>query len=397
MQDKEIDVNLRSYLQHAIAHVPYYRAIWENSSPSSLDLIKWFQTLPTMTKITVATKFSSLVSIEHLKLHPPKLTSTSGTTYKPTIVLYSPKVRRSLEDEFYLNMIPKWLYQDTHEVRILFLGGQNARKIEKTSASDDKMLPYSVTVFSGSWLSIQMEPESIYTLQPHIIVAEPYQLLQMLDVLKGRLPKSLQALVSSYDLLDDASRNHLEAYCPVHECYVSSEVSPVIAWTFSSQAVLTVNPADVLVEVVDENDNCCAPGQIGRIVITDLSNHLMPLMRYDLGDLACVRSRYRLDGRWYCTEIDRLEGRTDHALHLSDKTFLTPRQILSILNKRIDEVALVVSDNDVKVLHTGSLDGARIKSLEAKLASSYTLSLVQVARISPQSNGKFGFLSRILE
>jgi phenylacetate-CoA ligase len=41
-----------------------------------------------------------------------------------------------------------------------------------------------------------------------------------------------------------------------------------------------------LVEILDENGRPCAPGQTGHIIVTGLSNHAMPLIRYDTGDLA---------------------------------------------------------------------------------------------------------------
>jgi phenylacetate-CoA ligase len=44
----------------------------------------------------------------------------------------------------------------------------------------------------------------------------------------------------------------------------------------------------VLVEVVDELGRPCAPGETGRIVVTDLFNLATPLVRYDIGDVAEV-------------------------------------------------------------------------------------------------------------
>jgi phenylacetate-CoA ligase len=59
----------------------------------------------------------------------------------------------------------------------------------------------------------------------------------------------------------------LALQCPVHEHYhVQSET--------------------VLLEVLDERNRACAPGTVGRVVVTALHNYAMPLVRYDLGDLA---------------------------------------------------------------------------------------------------------------
>lgn len=51
-------------------------------------------------------------------------------------------------------------------------------------------------------------------------------------------------------------------------------------------------------EILDEHDRECGPGQIGRLVLTDYYNEEMPLIRYEIGDLAafgeCPCGRIRL-------------------------------------------------------------------------------------------------------
>ena len=47
----------------------------------------------------------------------------------------------------------------------------------------------------------------------------------------------------------------------------------------------------MIVEVLDEQDQPCEPGEIGRLVITDLLNFATPVIRYDIGDWAEVGDR----------------------------------------------------------------------------------------------------------
>jgi phenylacetate-CoA ligase len=44
----------------------------------------------------------------------------------------------------------------------------------------------------------------------------------------------------------------------------------------------------VLVEVLADDGTPCGPGEIGRVVVTDLHNFASPLVRYDIGDYAEV-------------------------------------------------------------------------------------------------------------
>ena len=43
---------------------------------------------------------------------------------------------------------------------------------------------------------------------------------------------------------------------------------------------------NMLVEVLDDQDQPCQPGQTGRVVVTTLHNFAMPLLRYEIGDYA---------------------------------------------------------------------------------------------------------------
>jgi len=45
---------------------------------------------------------------------------------------------------------------------------------------------------------------------------------------------------------------------------------------------------NILLEVVDADGRPCAPGEIGRVLVTDLGNYATPLIRYQLGDYAEV-------------------------------------------------------------------------------------------------------------
>ncbi|MED5442247.1 MAG: hypothetical protein VYA77_13125 [Pseudomonadota bacterium] len=41
-----------------------------------------------------------------------------------------------------------------------------------------------------------------------------------------------------------------------------------------------------MVEILDENNQPCPPGVMGRVVVTTLQNYIMPLIRYEIGDYA---------------------------------------------------------------------------------------------------------------
>jgi phenylacetate-CoA ligase len=71
----------------------------------------------------------------------------------------------------------------------------------------------------------------------------------------------------------------------VTDTYSTSEVG-YIALQCPVHSHYHVQSESVLVEVVDDDGRPCHPGSIGRVLVTDLHNFAMPLVRYDIGDYA---------------------------------------------------------------------------------------------------------------
>jgi len=73
--------------------------------------------------------------------------------------------------------------------------------------------------------------------------------------------------VKLVDLYSAQEVGYIALQCPEHDCYhVQSE--------------------NVLVEILNAQGRPCAPGEIGRVVVTALHNFATPLIRYDIGDYA---------------------------------------------------------------------------------------------------------------
>ena len=68
----------------------------------------------------------------------------------------------------------------------------------------------------------------------------------------------------------------------------SCEEAGYLAFQCQERERYHVQMEGVLLEVLDERGNPCAPGETGRVVVTPLHNYAMPFLRYELGDLAEV-------------------------------------------------------------------------------------------------------------
>jgi phenylacetate-CoA ligase len=104
----------------------------------------------------------------------------------------------------------------------------------------------------------------------------------------GRPPVIPDAIVATQDTLGGHGAERVRAAfgCPVHRWYGLSEISAFLAGTVDESEEYAFNPLLTVAEVLGEDGRPAAPGETGRLVLTDLHNRVSPLIRYDTGDLA---------------------------------------------------------------------------------------------------------------
>jgi phenylacetate-CoA ligase len=123
--------------------------------------------------------------------------------------------------------------------------------------------------------------------------------------LRGIRPRGI---ITTAMVLHDWQRRVIEAVfeCPVTNRYGCEEVS-LIACECERHRGLHVNSDGVYVELLRDGLPV-APGEPGSVVVTDLTNRAMPLLRYQVGDVAVWSERTCPCGRGLPL-LERLEGR----------------------------------------------------------------------------------------
>jgi phenylacetate-CoA ligase len=117
----------------------------------------------------------------------------------------------------------------------------------------------------------------------------------------------LRAVVSTSEPLNDTQRDQISRVfdAPVYDEYGCGEVGAI---AYSCEVGrLHIMTDNVFVEVLDDNQLPVTPGQTGEVIVTDLTNRAMPLLRYRLGDRAVVGSQCSC-GRGFPT-IGKILGR----------------------------------------------------------------------------------------
>jgi phenylacetate-CoA ligase len=156
--------------------------------------------------------------------------------------------------------------------------------------------------------------------QPMLVSSYP-SLLALLarERRSGRLKIAPQLLMSGGETLPASQARWLEDSfaCPVRDEYGASECMN-IAWS-CDEGMLHLNADWVILEPVDEHGR---PVPIGApsadVLLTNLGNHVQPILRYPLGDRVTM-----LAGRCECgCPLPRLRvsGRHDDVLHLPDRS-----------------------------------------------------------------------------
>ena len=155
--------------------------------------------------------------------------------------------------------------------------------------------------------------------------------------------ESIRGLQSISGELRDAMRERIESAfgVRVHQDYGLNEVGIVAGRCEAGR--YHVNTEHCIVEIVDEDLRPCDPGQVGRILVTALSNLATPLIRYDTDDMAeqlaapcpCGRTSPtfgRIFGRFRRWSV-LPPGTREHFYALGDTTVRLPSQLLEGISR----------------------------------------------------------------
>jgi phenylacetate-CoA ligase len=126
---------------------------------------------------------------------------------------------------------------------------------------------------------------------PDYLLTYPSNLVALVPAMReaGLRLTRLREVVSMAELLPAETRALVrEAWnVPIRDTYSAKEVG-YMALQCPEHEQLHIQSEVALVEVIDDAGRPCAPGQIGRVVVTPLHNLAMPLIRYEIGDYAEV-------------------------------------------------------------------------------------------------------------
>jgi len=203
------------------------------------------------------------------------------------------------------------------------------------------------------------------------------------------------AIHSTAEVLSSVDRQLIEQYLrgPVYDYYGSRDAG-AIAGECRARNGLHVFCDLTHVEVLREDGSPCAAGETGEVVVTNLHEHAMPLIRYRTGDLAVFADRECACGR-KLPVIETLLGRSDDVVVTPDGRRvgrLDPifKAVSSFYESRIvqdaaDHVRVeYVADTEVPPAERATL----LTELRNRLGPSMRIDVVRVTAIPRTRRGK---------
>lgn len=283
---------------HAWRHSPFFRLRFAGAG---LDMEQpW--TAERCARIPLLTRSELMLQAEHLHCHavPPQHggcgeTKSAGSTGQPVTVR-----KTEYANLFWLALTLRehlWHRRDFSAtlaiVKALAPVVDDPQQAARIGWGHPVSLLYQTGPAYSQPLSLDMRRQAAWLarIDPEYLLTYPSNLSALLD-LYGRddapLPPALREVRTLGETLHPGLRERCAAFgLGVTDLYSSQETG-IIATQCPVSGLYHTQDENLIVEVLDAQGRPCAPGETGRVVITDLSNYATPLIRYEIRDYAEV-------------------------------------------------------------------------------------------------------------
>ena len=311
---------LRQQLMHAYRYVPFYRLRMNEAGVTPLDIQtpEDLRLLPVVTRTDIQ-KHQDLMVSSNVPSAKRLRNQTPGSTGSP-LPFYIDKERvdsrlaSSARFDQWAGLRPGDWYAH--------LWGPRAGAIEKSEtrpAWKKKLLDRDLTLITTSATDESMAEyaEVLRRHRPRHMLAYAQSAVMFADFCNrnGIRDLAFESMIISAQLLSDTDRSLLEDVFggKVFNRYVCREVN-VIASECEAHSGLHVDADALLVEV---EPSPLLPASMGRVLVTDLLNRSMPLIRYEIGDVASLNAAAECSCGRSLPLMGAIQGRISDLAHVA--------------------------------------------------------------------------------
>jgi phenylacetate-CoA ligase len=328
----DICVRQHQQLVKTAAHAETYSAHFSSRMQAAglraehLSTREGLRRLPPMRRRDVQAAGGSLFCTQIPRAHAPATeTRTSGSSGEPVVVK-----RTAVSRMMWLAMTLRehlWQRRDFHGRLAVIRANLEGEKADWPTWGPPASLLFETGSSHGLAITtdIARQFDWLLSLDPDYLLVYPTNLLALLDRFERRgqrLARLRQIRTIGETLAGDVREAaHRVLGADIADTY-SSEEAGIIALQCPQSGLYHVMAESLIVELLNEQDEPCVAGEVGRVVLTDLHNFATPLVRYDLGDYAEVADACPC-GRGL-PALKRIVGRRRNMVRLPDGSTYWP-------------------------------------------------------------------------
>jgi phenylacetate-CoA ligase len=290
---------LNNLLRHAVRTTKFY---------SSLTMNLLFEDFPVIDKNSIRNRFNDFLSSEYEKkdLIPVVTSGSTGTPFK----VYHDKRKkyRNYADTLYFAGLAG--YQLGHHLIYMKIWAKQKMK-NSFHYWLQNIQPVDVLHLNNDQMSVIIKKletsNSTFGFLGYASAME--ELCKYLDnTQKGKkVDTDVRSIISMSESLNDYTKRKMSQYfgTPTVSRYSNLENGIIAQQLPDSEGQYLVNTASYILEILQLNsDEPVNPGETGRIVITDLFNYAMPMIRYDTGDLGAFSTDPVQPGKVFLSTVE---------------------------------------------------------------------------------------------
>ena len=303
---------LKPLLQHAVATTDFWRMRFQQAglAPERIHSLADFGRLPLVTKADLRAQRQAMLSkaYRNAQLHYKKTSGSTGTSVEVVVDDDAQQFKRACtlrSDEWSgwrLGERVASVWGNPEYLKHGWRGWLRNALLERRTYLDTlKMTSAAIEAYAAA---LRRRP-------PSLLFGHAHSLYLFANFLKSRGAAGIRpkGIISTAMVLHDWERRLIEDVfqCKVTNRYGCEEVS-LIACECERHDGLHVNADGIYLEVLRPDGMPCAAGEPGMIVVTDLANRAMPVLRYQVGDMGVLSDRRCPCGRGLPL-LEKVEGR----------------------------------------------------------------------------------------
>lgn len=367
-----------------------YNPAFDFRGPQDLEFF------PILTKDIIKEHGIKAFTPENVDLSGEFSDSTSGSTGLPLKIYRDPQARAL--------QLAKWM-------RVLFVNGYSVFDKTLSFTGPDRLTEgRSVLQTFGllrrypiNFLLQQDEMvNAMVAYQPNVV----YGNRSSLDLVSEELQRfgityPLKLLIGGAEIIEEEHRKLYEKCFETRlvESYGTVELG-VLAFDTPNRDGMSLCEDQSYFEFIDESAKTVAPGEMSRIIVTDLANTLMPFIRYDQGDKVIHQLANEKDKNGW-RRLSKIIGRDNDIVLLPDGRRLQGHffyKLLSsyngvnrfrVIQKSVNYFEIYLqTDSD----YLDSIEDDLKKNLKENISVDCEFTVIQVDQLDLDKNGKFRLL-----